>query len=236
MRRGRRGLLIHASTAAAPAADDDDATPPPPQTLSTPVISPQKRRVLVGCLLTLLVMQNAGASLLTAAVRKRVEYDGAGIALISEFAKVPFIILGFQLFKSKTGETWNSLRKNLWSRSGLELAVPSTCFAVQNILYFTALRHLDAATYTVLSQSKTAFTAFFFVTVLGRSLSSAQVAALALLMVGMGLVQLSQFGPGAFATTAAAGGAAGWLASPLAIGSAAVLLSSRPQPSPTWSS
>jgi UDP-sugar transporter A1/2/3 len=233
-------LQTRRAAASTVAADDEGSVPSEAAAAaaaaaSSPAssISPRTKRALVGVLLALLVMQNAGASLLTAAVRKRVEYDGAGIALISEFAKVPLIIAGFALFKGKTGETWGSLRKNLISRSGLELAVPSTCFAVQNILYFTALKHLDAATYTVLSQSKTAFTAFFFVTVLGRSLTSAQVGALALLMVGMGLVQLSQFGPGAFAAAAAGGaggavGAAGggWLASSMAIGSAAVLLSS----------
>ena len=42
---------------------------------------------LVAVILVLLVMQNAGASLLTAAVRKKTAYDGASVALMQEFGK-----------------------------------------------------------------------------------------------------------------------------------------------------
>jgi len=105
------------------------------------------------------------------------------------------------------------------------------------VLYFTALRHLDAATYSVLSQAKTAFTALFFVTILGRSLSrmqvslgrcrfmvgcirhsfptpspTRQIAALGVLMAGMAMVRL---GPGGIAP-----------GSPALVGVAAVLAAS----------
>ena len=91
----------------------------------------------------------------------------------------------------------------------------------QNVLFFTALKHLDAATYSVLSQSKTAFTALFFVTILGKKLTSTQFGALAILMIGMGMVQLSQV-----TTVAPAVASVASAAVVPAIGCAAVLASS----------
>ena len=195
----------------------DISSPPPTPTQMTPSPPIEMQRAMVTIILVLLVMQNAGASLLTGAVRKRCEYDGASVALVSEMVKIPIIFGCFALLKNKTAETWDSLRRNFCSRSGLELSIPSACFALQNILYFTALRHLDAATYTVLSQSKTAFTALFFVTILGRSLSKMQLFAILSLMIGMGLVQVCGSGCVSFETVGT---------SAMAIGSFAVLLSS----------
>jgi fructose-specific phosphotransferase system component IIB len=48
----------------------------------------QVRKPMVAAILALLVLQNAGASLVTAAVRKTTPYDGASVALLQEVAKV----------------------------------------------------------------------------------------------------------------------------------------------------
>jgi UDP-sugar transporter A1/2/3 len=197
-------------------------------------------RGAVAALLLLLVLQNAGASLLTAAVRKTTPYDGASVALLQEIGKVPLIFAAFFFFRAtgqRSGgapstESFRNVLRETFSKSALDLAFPSSCFAAQNVLYFTALRHLDAATYSLLSQSKTAFTAVFFCTVLGQRLAGLQVAALALLMAGMALVQLGPLwgaaacAPAAASATAASAAATSAAAASFAIGSLAVLASS----------
>jgi len=216
-------------------------------------------RGAIAALLVLLVMQNAGASLLTSAVRKTTPYDGASVALMQEIGKVPLIFAAFFYFQSRGArrgsnssvnsggsddsaassappkKTLRGVLLETFSKSALDLAIPSACFAAQNVLYFTALRHLDAATYSLLSQSKTAFTAIFFVTVLGQRLAGLQIIALALLMSGMALVQLGPLWSAsaataatttAVATTAASTTAATAAAASFALGSFAVLASS----------
>jgi hypothetical protein len=156
-----------AASASGPAASGDDqadvqrSVPSQAQPAAT-----RKRKLLVGALLTSLVFQNAGQSLVASSVGKVTVYDGASVALVSELAKVPLILAGFLAFKGRSRETWGGLRGHLFNRSGLELSLPSICFAVQNVLFYTALRHVDAATYSILSQSKTLFTAVLFVTIL----------------------------------------------------------------------
>jgi drug/metabolite transporter (DMT)-like permease len=81
----------------------------------------------------------------------------------------------FAALKGHTNDTYANVWKETFSLKAFELALPALCFAFQNVLYFTSLSHIDAATYSILSQSKTAFTAFFFVTLLGRTLNAVQV-------------------------------------------------------------
>ena len=45
--------------------------------------------------------------------------------------QVPLILAGFTAFKARSKETWGGLRAHLFNRSGLELSLPSICFAVQ---------------------------------------------------------------------------------------------------------
>lgn len=83
------------------------------------------------------------------------------------------------------------------------------------MLYFVALSNLSASSYQLWSQSKTLFTAFFFVRVLHVALRPRQWLALTLLTAGVGLVQLEE---GASAVVSGVG-------TPL-VGIAAVLASS----------
>ena len=92
---------------------------------------PQVSRSVVAAILLLLVAQNSGASLLTAAVRKTTAYDGAGVALLQEFGKVPIIVAAFAALRGRSGENVGSVARETFSRSALDLAFPSACFAVQ---------------------------------------------------------------------------------------------------------
>lgn len=71
----------------------------------------------------------------------------------------------------------------------LKVAVPAIMYVIQNNLLFFALKKLDAATYQVTYQLKILTTAFFSVTMLGKSLHMYNWLALILLTGGVALVQ-----------------------------------------------
>ncbi|ULU09086.1 hypothetical protein L3Y34_019934 [Caenorhabditis briggsae] len=71
----------------------------------------------------------------------------------------------------------------------LKVAVPAIMYVIQNNLLFFALKKLDAATYQVTYQLKILTTAFFSVTMLGKSLHRYNWLALLLLTGGVALVQ-----------------------------------------------
>ncbi|KAK6017605.1 UDP-galactose transporter [Ostertagia ostertagi] len=72
----------------------------------------------------------------------------------------------------------------------LKVAVPAVLYVIQNNLLFLALSKLDAATYQVTYQLKILTTAFFSVTMLGRSLNRLKWLALIMLTGGVALVQM----------------------------------------------
>ena len=76
-----------------------------------------------------------------------------------------------------TGDSW-------------KLAVPACLYVLQNSLQYIALSNLDSATYQVTCQLKILPTAIFSVSLLNRSLSMRKWASLALLMIGVAIVQL----------------------------------------------
>lgn len=76
-----------------------------------------------------------------------------------------------------TGDSW-------------KLAVPACLYVLQNSLQYIALSNLDSATYQVTCQLKILPTAIFSVFLLNRSLSLRKWVSLALLMVGVAIVQL----------------------------------------------
>lgn len=82
--------------------------------------------------------------------------------------------------------------KEAWSDDKWRLCLPGLAYAAQNVLYFMALSHISAASYQLLSQTKLLFTGVFMATLLGKKLGAAQYAALALLMGGSVLTQLSE--------------------------------------------
>jgi len=110
-------------------------------------------------------------------------------------------------------------------RDTLKMAVPALCYCLQNALFFVALSRLSATSYQLWSQSKTLFTAAFFVLYLGQTLRKQQWAALVLLTAGVGLVQYYEAG-GAVAAAAMGAAGAGAFSTTILIGVGAVLASS----------
>lgn len=76
-----------------------------------------------------------------------------------------------------TGDSW-------------KLAIPACLFVLQSSLQYFAVSHLDSATFQVTSQFKILPTALLSVLLLKRRLSTRKWAALALLMIGVIIVQI----------------------------------------------
>ncbi|CAB03205.4 UDP-galactose/UDP-N-acetylglucosamine transporter srf-3 [Caenorhabditis elegans] len=72
----------------------------------------------------------------------------------------------------------------------LKVCIPAMIYIVQNNLFYVAASHLDAATFMITSQLKIFTAAIFTVIILRRSLNRTQWFALAVLFVGVSLVQL----------------------------------------------
>ncbi|KAK5977002.1 UDP-N-acetylglucosamine transporter [Trichostrongylus colubriformis] len=94
------------------------------------------------------------------------------------------------------GWRWSAFQSEIYTevvqkrRETLKVAVPAVLYVIQNNLLFLALSKLDAATYQVTYQLKILTTAFFSVTMLGRSLNRLKWLALILLTGGVALVQM----------------------------------------------
>ncbi|KAL6717497.1 UDP-galactose transporter Gms1 [Lecanora helva] len=76
-----------------------------------------------------------------------------------------------------------------------KLAVPASLYVLQNSLQYIAISNLDSVTFQVTYQFKIIPTAFFSVLLLKRSLTPKQWLSLALLMVGVGIVQIPARNP-----------------------------------------
>ncbi|MCJ1274834.1 hypothetical protein MMC21_002632 [Puttea exsequens] len=81
-----------------------------------------------------------------------------------------------------TGDSW-------------KLAIPASLYVLQNSLQYIAISNLDSATFQVTYQFKILPTAIFSVLLLKRSLSVRQWVSLALLMVGVAVVQIPTSDP-----------------------------------------
>ena len=76
-----------------------------------------------------------------------------------------------------TGDSW-------------KLAIPASLYVLQNSLQYIAISNLDSVTFQVIYQFKILPTAIFSVILLNRSLTPRQWVSLALLMLGIGIVQI----------------------------------------------
>ena len=201
----------------ASAADDDMA---------------RRRNIIKYVVLVLLVLQNALTAILARASRLprapgEQLYLGSVAVLAAELIKLPVCLC---LITRDAGGPIRMLRSVYeqvfvrW-RDTMLMGVPALCYCLQNLLFFTALSRLSATSYQLWSQSKTLFTALFFVTYLGQSLSSKQWLALVLLTVGVGIVQYQEaLAGGTAAAAAVAASPSGGMF--VAIGIGAVLASS----------
>jgi UDP-sugar transporter A1/2/3 len=186
---------------------------------------PLKWRVLV-----LLVFQNAIATLLVRHTRTAPLVNGTPLYLSTAAVLVAEVLKLFVcVVLVARDEGWRGMVgevRRVFTRFGdtMRMAVPSFSYGFQNLLYYVALSNLSATSYQLWSQSKTLFTAIFFVRILGKVLRWQQWVALGLLTIGVGAVQLEE--SAAIGSAAAAAGIAADPVRSVAVGIAAVLTSS----------
>ena len=196
------------------------------------------RLPLAWVVLGLLVVQNAATTMLVQHTRRHpaangVVYLGSVAVLISECLKLPTCLALIVNDEGGIMPAAARIKDSVFDRwkDTLRMSVPALCYGLQNLLFFVALSNLSATSYQLWSQTKTLFTAFFFVRLLGQRLQARQWAALGLLTAGVSLVQLGEVAvaPSTAAIRAAAAGgqaAAVAVGGSAAVGIAAVLTSS----------
>ncbi|WOO80697.1 UDP-galactose transporter [Vanrija pseudolonga] len=99
-----------------------------------------------------------------------------------------------------------ALGRAIFSPDCPKLAIPAVLYVIQNNLQYVAASNLDVATFQVTYQMKILTTAFFSVVLLNKRLSRPKWAALFMLAMGVGIVQLqsvSVSGPSSHSATAA---------------------------------
>jgi UDP-sugar transporter A1/2/3 len=122
-------------------------------------------------------------------------YIPSTAVLMAEICKFLISILGYYYeYYSSTGQLipFDSLYDSVlgpqseWSM----MAVPAILYFIQNIFQYVAFTYLDPATFQIISQLKLFTTAFFSVLWLGKKINSQKWASLALIVVGIIIVQL----------------------------------------------
>ncbi|KAL1411649.1 hypothetical protein Q8F55_002614 [Vanrija albida] len=83
-----------------------------------------------------------------------------------------------------------ALGRAIFSSDCPKLAIPAVLYVIQNNLQYVAASNLDVATFQVTYQMKILTTAFFSVVLLNKRLSRPKWAALFMLALGVGIVQL----------------------------------------------
>ena len=157
---------------------------------------PDAGRLLKWAVLVLLVIQNASTSVLTRASRAPradggVLYLSGTAVLMAELLKLPTCLA--LIARDEGGP--RAMARAVWQqvfvnwRDTLTMAVPALCYCLQNLLFYVALSHMTAPAYQLWSQTKTLFTAFFFVSYLGGDLKPNQWLSMLMLSVGVGWAQ-----------------------------------------------
>ena len=157
---------------------------------------PDAGSLLKWAVLALLVVQNALTSVLTSASRAPradggVLYLSGTAVLMTELLKLPTCLA--LIARDEGGP--RAMARAVWQqvfvdwRDTLTMAVPALCYCLQNLLFYVALSHMTAPAYQLWSQTKTLFTAFFFVSYLGGDLKPNQWLSMLMLSVGVGWAQ-----------------------------------------------
>ncbi|PHZ15721.1 nucleotide-sugar transporter [Rhizopus microsporus ATCC 52813] len=158
--------------------------------------------------LIILVVQNSALILVMRYTRASVPEDKLYLAstavVMSEVLKsivcLLVLYLNFDARKRSLPRLVSLLNRELilnW-RETLKLAFPAGLYLIQNNLQYVAASNLDAATFQVTYQLKILTTAFFTVMILKRNLSKLKWIALAILTVGIALVNLPKNASTAF--------------------------------------
>ena len=147
--------------------------------------------------LALLVCQNALTTILVRHTRRppppgAVLYLGSACVLLSELLKLPTCLALIARDEGGILKMLDVVKRTVFVKykDTLRMGIPALCYGLQNALYFVALSNLSATSYQLWSQTKTLFTALFFVQILGAQLRARQWASLGLLTLGVGVVQL----------------------------------------------
>ena len=179
-------------------ADTEESADTSERILVTPERPPRHLSIKYIVLL-LLVLQNSATTLVVRHTRTPRPgagplYLGAMAVLVSELLKLPTCLMLIARDEGSFGGMICEVRRGVFQRwkDTLRMGVPALCYGLQNALFFVALSNLSASSYQLWSQSKTLFTALFFVTLLGKVLKPIQWVALGLLTIGVGLVQLQE--------------------------------------------
>jgi len=142
--------------------------------------------------LGLVVLQNTAYALVRRYSRGALHesYSTSSVLLVMEVSKL--LLSAVQIVVSEEPSDvpdGSPLSKYLFLvRNGLVMAVPAAIYLVMNILGFVALAHIDAATFSIVSQMKVFSTAIFSVLVLGRRLAARKWRALVTLTLGVMLI------------------------------------------------
>jgi UDP-sugar transporter A1/2/3 len=145
--------------------------------------------------LTLLAVQNCSKNLLMRYVMKdSPKFLTSAAVLLSEFIKLSLSILYIIFIDKKPVQSiFQYLKDDM--RNTMLLAIPASAYNLQMSLEYVALANLDAATFSVLVQTKLIFTATFAAAVLKKQLKYIQIISLVLLTVGVMLCNMNNAKP-----------------------------------------
>jgi len=158
-------------------------------------LAPRQKLLLLGalavqnCLLTMLSRRSR-----TEAATPEDSFASGTVVLVVEVVKVILSSLLLFLNGRSVRDTAREILR-AWTSEPWEVAklvLPSVLYTLQNTVFLMAVELLSAPLMSLLSQIKVLTTAIFSVTLLQRRLTRAQWAALGMLALGVGLVQLSQ--------------------------------------------
>lgn len=162
--------------------------PPPDAEKKTSTASIVSRTGLM--VLILLAVQNSSKNLLMRYVMKdSPKFLTSAAVLLSEFLKLSMSVIYIVFIEEKPLRSiFQYLKEDI--RNTLLLAVPASAYNLQMSLEYVALANLNAATFSVLVQTKLLFTATFAAAVLRKRLRYIQVISLVLLTVGVMLCNM----------------------------------------------
>lgn len=169
------------------------AIPPSPLASSLPFAMPALFSLKYVSLALVVVQTSALVLLLRySRVAGSDQYFSSVAVVMAELLKMvaAFLVLAYQ--GGSLRSAWTAVDRDIIQQrtDTLKVAVPAGIYALQNNLLFYGLSNLAVPTYQVTNQLKVLTTALFSVLMLGRVLSLRKWFALALLFVGICLVQL----------------------------------------------
>lgn len=174
-------------------------------------------------LLLAVMLQNTAYALVRRFSRGHLHetYSASSALFVMEAAKLLLsAVMVVQSDEPSDVPTGSALSKyaHLLSRSG-KMSVPAIIYLVMNLLGFLALGHIDASTFSIVSQMKVFSTALFSVTLLGRQLAPRRWRALLSLTLGVVLIS-SECSPSKLQHASAAADAAAWRSFAIGMGAA----------------